>query len=169
MNEGAGVHALDAIKEWYAALALFRDDAGNALTSMSMALQKAADWLVEQQQLWRREQRRGEEEVSRARNELLTRQYQDWSGHEPDTTAQEKALRKAQARLGYVEERLEAIRRWMQRLPVAIQDSFEGPARTLSLFVDTGLPRTLAQLSRQLDALEQYVGLASPPQRGTQP
>src|SRR4051812_4227509 len=97
MNEGAGVHALDALKEWYAALALFRDDAGSALTSMSMALQKAADWLIEQQQVWRRELRRGEEEVSRARNELRSRKSQDWSGREPDTTVQEKALRKAQA------------------------------------------------------------------------
>src|SRR5262249_8707936 len=132
MNEGAGVHALAAVQDWYAALALFRDDAGNALTSMTLALQKAGDWLVEQQPFLRRERGRGEEEVSRARTELLARQYQDWSGHVPDTTVQEKALRKAQARLGYVEERLDAIRRWMQRLPVAIQDFFEGPARTLA-------------------------------------
>jgi hypothetical protein len=169
MNEGAGVHALDALKEWHAALALFREDAGNAVCSMTTALQKAGDWLIEQQQLWRREQRRAEEEVSRARHDLQNRQYQDWSGHEPDTTVQEKALRKAQARLGYVEERLEAIRRWMLRLPVAIQDIFDGPARTLTLFVDNGLPRALAQLTRQLDALDQYVGLAAPPQTGGQP
>jgi hypothetical protein len=170
MNEGAGVHALDALKEWYAALAQFRDDAGNALTSMSMALQKAGDWLLEQQQFWRRELRRAEETVSRARTELLARQFEDWSGHKPDTTVQEKALRKAQAQQGFVEERLEAIRRWIQRLPVAIQDIFEGPARALSFQVESGLPRALAQLSLQLDALDRYVSLVpQPPQTGAQP
>ncbi len=173
MNEGAGVHALDALKDWYAALAQFRDDAGNALTTLDLALQRTGDWLAEQQQHWRRQRLRAEEEVSRARNELAGRQFDDWSGRKPDTTAQEKALRKAQDRLNFIDDRLDAVRQWMLRLPTAIQDIFEGPSRTLRLFVDSGLPRALALLSRQLDSLDQYVGLvpqpSSPPLPGTTP
>jgi hypothetical protein len=163
MNEGAGIHALDALKDWYAALVQFRSEAGNALGSLTMALQRASDWLGEQQQHWRGELRRAEENVTLAKNELMARKYQDWAGRQPDTTVQEKALRQAQARLHFIEDRLEAVRRWTQRLPVAIQDTFEGPARTLSFFVDSGLPRVLAQLSRQLDAIDQYVGIVGQP------
>src|SRR5262249_12611951 len=55
MNAGAGVHSLDALTDWYAALTQFCDETQNGLTSMALALQRAFDWLAEQQQEWRRE------------------------------------------------------------------------------------------------------------------
>ena len=163
MNEGAGVHALDALREWHAALTTFRSEAGNAVNSMIMSLQQVERFLDEQQQYWRAEKRRAEEKVHQAKNDLQARKFQDWTGHEPDTTVQEKALRKALARLEFVEERLEAVRRWMQKMPTAIEDIFNGPARSMQYFLDGNVPRGLALLSRQIDALDRYVGLAAEP------
>lgn len=159
MNTGAGVTSLDALNEWYAALAEFRTDAQNALTALALALQRADDWLGEQQQYWQRQIRVCEEAVVEAKAELTNRRHADFSGRVPDCTVQEKNLRLAEARLEFAEERLEAVRRWMKHLTLEIRDTFDGPSRHLALFLEADLPRGLALLARQLTALEQYANL----------
>ena len=76
---------------------------------------------------------------------------------------------KMQDRLNFVEDRLDVIRRLDAALARRHPGHLRGASRTLSLFVDSGMPRALALLSRQLDALDQYVGLATPPESGPKP
>jgi hypothetical protein len=159
MNPGAGVTSLAALTEWYAALAEFGTEAQNALVSLALSLQRAHDWLGEQQQHWKRQIRECEDDVTQAKAELVNRQYIDFSDNHPDTTVQEENLRLAKARLEFAEERLEAARRWMKQLPLEIRDTYDGPARQFTFFLEGELPRGLAQLADQLTALEQYVNL----------
>jgi hypothetical protein len=162
MNPGAGVQSLDALVDWYAALSKFREDTQNGVTSMALALQRCFDWLAEQQQEWRREIRAAEDAVVQAKNDLRKKQYEDWLGKKPDTTVEEKNLRKALARLEFAEDRLETTRRWSQRLPRLIQDTYDGPTRSLSFFLDTDMERALAHLGQQINVLEQYVNMQGP-------
>jgi hypothetical protein len=159
MNAGAGVTSFDVLHDWYAALAAFRTEADHALTELSLSLQRAAAWLGEQEQYWRREIRVREEDVTQAKAELANRQWPDGSGHKPDTTVQEKNLRRAKARLQAAEDRLASVRRWMVRLPREISATYEGAAGRLAHFIDADLPSGLALLSRQLTALEKYADL----------
>jgi hypothetical protein len=161
MNPGAGVTSLAALNEWYGSLASFRVEAQNALTSLALSLQRAEGWLNEQHQYWHRQIRVCEEKVAQAKAELRTRQMANFSGERPDCSAQEKALRQAKARLEFAEERLDAVRGWMKRLPVEIRDVYDAPVRRLSNFLDADLARGLAVLTRQLTALEQYTNLRS--------
>lgn len=163
MNAGAGVTSLAVLREWYAALAEFGTDAQNALTSVALSLQRAGDWLGEQQQHWRRQIRECEDEVTQAKAELVSREYINFDGNHPDTTVQEENLRLAKGRLQFAEERLEAVRRWMKQLPLEIRDTYDGPSRHLAFFLEGDLPRGLALLTRQLTALEQYVNLQGQP------
>jgi hypothetical protein len=163
VNTGASVTSLEVLNDWYAALAEFRTDAQNALTALALALQRAADWLGEQQQYWQRQIRVCEEELVEAKAELTNRRHADFSGRTPDCTVQEKNLRLAQARLQFAEDRLGAVRRWMKQLPVDVHDTFDGPSRHLALFLEADLPRGLALLARQLTALEQYANLRAEP------
>ena len=64
MNAGAGVTSLAVLHDWYAALAEFRTEAQDALTALALSLQRADDWLGEQQQYWQRQIRACEDEVS---------------------------------------------------------------------------------------------------------
>jgi len=162
MTPGAGVQSLDALKDWYAALSLFRTDAQNAQTGINLSLQRAADYLGRQQVYWKQQIRKAEEEVTQAKTELRNRQYKDKDGHHPDTTVQEENLTIALGRLHLAEDRLEATRRWMQRLPTVIHDVYDGPGRQLAFFLDIDLARALAELAKQLTALEQYLGLQAP-------
>jgi hypothetical protein len=159
MNPGAGVTSLDALSEWYAALVEFRAEAQNSLSSLVLSLQRAADWLDQQQQYWRRQIRVLEEEASQAKAELMNRQFTDFLGEKLDCSVQEENLRIAKARLEFAEDRLEATRRWSKRLPQEMRDVYDSPTRHLGFFLDGELPRALAQLARQLTALEQYANL----------
>ncbi len=163
MNAGADVRSLDALRDWHAAVVDFRGRAQNALTSLTMSLQRAADWLADQRRHWQREIRKAEDAVYEARTALRNKQYQDWGGKKPDTTVEEKALARATARLQFAEERLEATRQWERNLPGVIQDTCEGPIRNLGSFLDGDLPRALALLARQVEALEGYTALAPEP------
>jgi hypothetical protein len=159
MNAGAGVTSFDVLHDWYAALATFRTEADHALTEVTLALQRAGPWLGEQEQHWRREIRVCEEDVTQAKAELANRQWPDGAGNKPDTTVQEKNLRKAKARLQAAEDRLAAVRRWMLRLPREISATYEGAAGRMAHFLDADVPAGLALLSRQLTALEKYAAI----------
>jgi hypothetical protein len=159
MNAGAGVSSLAALQEWYASLIAFRTDAQAALTALALSLQRAADWLGEQEHYWRRRIRECEEEIVEAKAELVNRQYAEFLGDRPDCTVQEENLARARARLEFAEDRREAVRRWMKRLPTDVRDVYDGPTRQLTFFLEGELPRGLAVLARQLTALEQYVNL----------
>jgi hypothetical protein len=168
MNAGAGVTSLAALHDWYAALTEFRTEAQDALTALSLALQRSESWLGEQQQFWQRQIRAREDEVTEARTELRTRQIPNAFGEKVDCTVQEKNLRRAKARLEEAEDRLAAVRRWMLRLPREVCDNYAGPAGQLAAFLDGDLPGGLAVLARQLTALEQYLllqaaSVAAPP------
>jgi hypothetical protein len=156
MNAGAGVTSFAVLHDWYAALAEFRAKAQDALTELSLSLQRATPWLEEQQLYWQRQIRACEEAVTQAKTELTNRRYTDFSGNTPDCTVQEKNLRRAQAKLQAAEDRLDAVRAWMIRLPREICATYDGPTRRLALFLDADLPSGLALLACQLTALEKY-------------
>jgi hypothetical protein len=164
MSTGADINSFAVLRDWYAALTVFRSEGQDALTTLTLALQHCAAWLGEQQQHWHREIRVCEDAVTEAKTELRQRKmFPDAFGHTPDTTVQEKNLLRAKARLRAAEERLEAVRRWMLRLPREISAVYDGAANHLSHFLDADLPSAQAQLARQLTALEQYANLRVTP------
>jgi hypothetical protein len=167
MNAGADVRSLEALEHWYGALAQFRAEGQNAMTTLALSLQHASAWLEDQHTHWHRAIRQAEDEVSRARIELHNRQYQSFTGEKLDTTVQEKELRAAEAELDFAQERLSAVRRWMHQLPQVVQDLYQGPSRRLEFCLDVTLAQTLAQLGRHLSALEQYLGRKPSPRLPT--
>jgi hypothetical protein len=156
MNPGAGVTSLAVLHEWHATVAEFQTDAGNALASLGTALDRMSNWLDEQRRHWQHEIRKCEEAVVQAQTELRNRRFTGFTGEIPDCTVQEQALRRARARLEFAEERLEAVRRWQNRLPDEINEICEPPTRRLGFFLESDLARALAVLARQLKVLEEY-------------
>jgi DNA repair exonuclease SbcCD ATPase subunit len=162
MSDSAHVTSIDALQDWKNALAGFRDAAGDALVTVTLEFRKMFDWLEDQRKLWEGEIRRREEQVTHAKAELWRRKMLPVVGKHPDTTEQEKALRKAQRRLEEAQEKLENCRRWVPLLRRAVEE-YEGPGRRLSAWLDGDLPRALARLAQQLGALEAYVSMSGAP------
>jgi hypothetical protein len=156
MTPGADVQAIDALQDWHNALCLFRDEALDALGSIGLEIRRAYDWIDEERKAWQHEAQEAETAVVQAKAELNQRKTPDFGGRVPDTSVQERALARARARLQHAEEQIEVCRKWATRLPKLISEDYEGPARRLSTFLDTDVPRAIADLGSRIEALHRY-------------
>lgn len=154
----ARVSSIEALAAWKEAVCLFGDTGKDALIAVEMELRRAFDWLEEQAKHWRFEVRRREEQVLQAKNELTRKKMMPIIGKHPDTTEQEKALRKAQLRLAEAEEKIETCRRWAIELRRCAEE-YLGTAHQLSGWLEGDLPRATAALEQRITALEQYASM----------
>jgi hypothetical protein len=162
MNPAANVQAIEALQDWHAQLVEFRTDAMEALAAVDLEIRRAHDWVAEKQRFWKQAVRDAEEEVFQRKQELNARRYPDFSGRMPDTSEQQKALRKAIAKKEFAEQQVEVCRKWAAKLPHLVEETYEGPARQLSATLEAELPKGLAMLQRRIDALEAYAAIAAP-------
>lgn len=158
MASGADVRSVATLREWLAALAVYQDDASNALAGVNMELRRGLDWIDEQLHQWQHAKRDAEEAVAQARAELSARQFPSWDGRDPDTTLQERNLRRAEAWLDHCEEQIRKCRGWVAKLPKLIEELYTGHGHRLQTFLEGDLARGLADLNQRLEALERYTG-----------
>jgi hypothetical protein len=154
MSQSAHVTSIAALKDFRAALCRFGLDVREALCTTELEIRRILDWLDNQVKYWRAEVRRREEEVVRAKGELVQRKYSRADGR--GYTEQEKALEEALARLHEAQDKVVKVRQWINELPRAVME-YEGPARQLGGMVDAELTHGLAVLDYKIDALEAYV------------
>ena len=161
MGPAARVTSIEALKEFRGSLSRFGHDAKEAVCDTELEIRRVFDWLEAQLKYWRKEVRDRQEEVVRAKAELIQRQYGKRDGYGAGTTDQEIALEKALRRLQEAEGKVEKIRQWHNLLPRAVAE-YEGPARQLMGMLDADLPRGLAILDQKIDALDAYMNTAAP-------
>src|SRR6185369_17480143 len=130
MNPSAHVTATEPLVHFQGDLASFNHNAKEALLAMEMEIRRAESFLDDQMKYWQAYQRKAEDKVFQAKNELARRKMMRISDRPPDCTEQEEALQKAEARLEYVEEKLAATQRWVREWPEAVRE-YLGPARQL--------------------------------------
>jgi hypothetical protein len=159
MAAGADVRSIDALREWLAALATWRSDTAEALSGVRMEINRGCEWVTEQMHLWQRSIRSLEDAVVQAKAELTAKQFPGYDGRMPDTTVEERNLRRAKARLEHAHDQVAVCRKWAAQLPKMIDELFSGPANRLANFLDSEVPRGSATLSRRVEAAERYAGL----------
>ena len=160
MGPAAHVTETEALVDFRAMLCTFADQAKDALGIIDHEIQRTYSFLDEQMRGWQVAVRQAEDEVIQAKIELNQRRNQRIGDRKPDTTFQEKALRKAQAKLEFSQDKLAATKRWQRDLPHELMN-YEGPARQLQNALDGQLPRMLAFLERKIASLDAY--LKQPP------
>ena len=151
----AQVYALERLAEFKAALQTFADKAKDAMGSNALEVRRSQDWLEEHLAQWKSEGRCAEEIVVVAKNELARKKMMRISDRPPDTTDQEKALRKAQARLAHAEEKRDNCKAWLNRLPDAIEE-YDGQAKPFQDSLQYDLAKMIAFLEQKIAALEEY-------------
>ncbi|HLJ95349.1 MAG TPA: hypothetical protein VKU02_19380 [Gemmataceae bacterium] len=162
MGPSARVTSIEALKEFRGSLSRFGHDAKEAVCATELEIQRILDWIEAQLKHWQREVRDRQEDVARAKAELIQRQYSKSSGYGSGTTDQEIALQKAIRRLQEAEAKVEKTRQWQHLLPRAVAE-YEGPARQLMGMLDADLPRGIAILDQKIDALDAYMHTAAEP------
>jgi hypothetical protein len=156
MTPGADVRAIDALREWLAALATYRSDAAEALSGFRIEISRAVEWVNEQLHLWQRSIRHYEDAVVQAKAELSAKRFPNYDGRMPDTTVEERNLRRAQARLDHAQEQVKVCRKWIAQMPKLVDEVFTGRANRLANLLDTEVPRGVADLERRVESLERY-------------
>src|ERR1022692_1702897 len=124
----AQVHSVERLADFKAALQTFAAKAKDAMSSNAMEIRRSQEWVEGQLDLWKAEIRRAEDAVVLAKNELARKKMMRIGDRPPDTTEQEKALRKARARLAHAEEKRDHCKAWLLQLPDAVLE-YDGPAR----------------------------------------
>jgi hypothetical protein len=166
MNPTAQVHAIEKLADFKDALARFGVEAQGAIDTAEVEVRRTLDELHDRLKFWQAEVYRRQEDVNRARADLAhSRALHE--GRHAGSTEQEIALLKAQQRLREAEAKVETVRRWLRRLPDAIEE-YQGSARRLAGMLEADLRQGLAVLTAKLAALASYVAL-TPPDRQAAP
>jgi DNA repair exonuclease SbcCD ATPase subunit len=160
MSESVRVFNVSALADLREALVRFKDDAQAALSSVELELHRAVEWLDERQKHWRREIRKCEDAVHNAKMELSHKKVFPIFDRTPDTSQEEKTLKRAKERLREAEEKSQLCQRWEPQLRRAIGE-YETHGRGLGGMLEMDLPRMLALLQRKIDALEAYQAVAA--------
>ena len=156
MGNRANLRSIEAIRDFRATLAEFRDEVVGALSAVGQDVHRTIEWLEhDQYHYWRRQIRERQEDVALAKSDLARRRLQGSPDNPVDTTEQKKALRLAKLRLERAEEKIEEVRRWI----LAVQKTaleYEGQARQLENYSEIDLEKALATLDRIVESIEAY-------------
>jgi hypothetical protein len=161
MGPSARVTSIDALKEFRASLCRFGHDAREAISATELEIRRILEALEAKLKYWQKEVSIRQEEVARAKAELIQRQHGQRHGRGPGTTEQEIALNKAVRRLQEAEAKVEKTQQWQNILPRAIAE-YEGPSRQLMAMLDADLTRSMAILDQRIDALDAYLVTLAP-------
>lgn len=154
--QGADVRSIAALREWEAALVSYREDVAETLAGIRTEIRRAEDWVQEQHDKWKQAVRDTEEEVHKAKQDLAAKNTPGPTGRVPDLTLEERALRRARAKLEHAQEKVQVCKQWIGRLPKQIDELYTGSSHRLQAFLDGELARGMALMSRQVEALERY-------------
>jgi hypothetical protein len=158
MRPPARVTSIDLLRDWQAALATFRTDALDALTTAALDVRRWFDWLDEHRRTWTSAVRDRYDEVTQAKSALARKQWVLPGQREPDTTEEVKAVRLALRRLAEAEDKVAFTKRWNPALQRAVEE-YEGPIRRLADLLEGDLPKAGSLIVRLVADLEAYVAL----------
>lgn len=163
MNRTAHVKSIDAIDRFRAALALFGDDAAQALDAVRTELQRFSDWLERDQPAhWKQEIRRREERLAEAKADLHRCLAATIDANRTPSCYQERKLvEAAKRRLEEGEEKLAAVRRWIPIVREAAQD-YQMRTSALAGALDTDVPKAVQHLAQLVARLEEYLRIEVP-------
>lgn len=161
MAERASVGSVEALRAFKPAVIKFAELTQAALSTAESSATRTLDWIVhDQQPRLKREARRLQEEVTRARTRMISRMDPGQDNPQPkvdDRLAVDAARRKLRA----VEERLDQTRRWSRQLQRALEE-YRGSVSQLGWYVRGELGQAVGALDQMSDILDSYAQVGKP-------
>jgi len=158
----AKLSRVDALEQLKAAVAAFVDDAKMALGSVEMETRRVVDRLNREQPFyWQQQIKAGRDEFAEAKASLARKRLQKTDNYIPDTSEEEKAVRRAVAKIENAERKLEAIKVWTRRIEQSWND-YQGPSGQLADVVGGTPARAIADLNRLIKAVDAYLQVQAP-------
>lgn len=153
---GANVRASESLAEFRGGVIAFRERAQAALGSLRQESLKTLRWLEQDQpQYWQQQQRLGYDRVASARVAYETCRMRTVAGHRSACIEEQVALRRARARLEYVQQQLEVVRRWSHQAGDQVNEFF-GKLNPLERMLEDDVLQMIALLERMILSIEAY-------------
>ena len=158
MDRSANVSSIDALRDLRVALLQFGGDAKEAVIMLTLESRKAIQWLLyDRTRYWPDQLRKAQERVVHARNDLERCQLRYGSEDMPSCFDQKKALEKAKRRLKVCEEKVKAVKKWINVVRHELEE-FDGELSKITSWAEADLPRAVALLERMVRSLDKYAG-----------
>jgi hypothetical protein len=159
MSTGANVQSLEAIEAVRNALALFGEQVSDALSELQSEMRRVADWLEhDRPRYWKNQIRLANDGVHAAQQALHRCLMFPIAKERPSCYEERAALKKAQARLAYCEEKAERVRNWQRTVQHELFE-YEGRISQLVRVVEEEVPLAVGLLAKVLRRLEEYQSL----------
>jgi hypothetical protein len=156
MDTRANVQSLAAIESVRTALASFVDQAGNALVELEAEMRRMLDWLEhDRPRHWKTQVRISIDQVHEAQQALHRCLMFPIANERPSCYEERAALKKAQARQVYCQEKSERVRHWQQAVQHELFE-YQGRISQMVRLVEVDVPQAIGVLTRILRHLEEY-------------
>jgi hypothetical protein len=157
----ANVRSLEAIETVRTALVSFRDELEQAVSMIELEMRRVLDWLEHDRPgYWRREVRDANDGVTEARAALHRCLMYPINDERPACYEERDALKRAEARLAYCDEKSERLRHWIREVRHEMFE-YEGRISQLMELVEFDVPRATTILGRLLAHLHDYQSIRS--------
>lgn len=156
MSSPAKVHSSDAIEAVRMALLSFNQHVSDALTELSAEMRRVLEWLEHDRPAhWRTQLRLAGDQVHEAQQALHRCLMFPLADERPSCYEERTALKKAQARVAYCEQKAARVRHWQQTMRHELFE-YEGRISQLVRFVEVDVPQAIGVLNKILRHLEEY-------------
>ena len=156
MSTPAKVHSSEAIEAVRMALMSFAAQVSDALTELSAEMRRMQEWLEhDRPRYWKGQIRRAVDLAHEAQQALHRCLMFPIANDRPSCTEERTALKNAQARLAYCQEKEDRVRRWQQTMRHEMFE-YEGRISQLVRLVEVEVPQAIGVLNKILRNLEEY-------------
>lgn len=156
MSTPAKVHSSEAIEAVRRALMSFVEQVSDALTELSAEMRRMQDWLEhDRPRYWKAQVRRAFDLAHEAQQALHRCLMFPIANERPSCTEERTALKKAQARLVYCQEKEDRVRYWQRTMRHEMFE-YEGRISQLVRLVEVEVPQAIGVLNKILLNLEEY-------------
>lgn len=164
----AHIQNTDAIEAVRTALAKFAHQVGDGLTELEAEMRRMLDWLEhDRPRYWKNAVRQAWDGVELAKQNLHRCLMYPIGDERPSCTEERQALKQAEARLAYCQEKSERLKGWCRDLRHELFE-YEGRMAQLKEITEIDVAQSVALLGKILDRVAEYHLLAAPNQRSGQ-
>lgn len=162
MSQSADVRSIDAIRQFYAAVVEFQEEARLCMSSLEMQLLRIMGWLEQDRPgFWKREIENCYRDQSEARvrlHQCKMRKVGDWK---PTCFEEKKDLEKAKKDLEFAQKQIPVVKYWNVTAHQEANE-YHGRASRLAQMVERDIPSLMSLLLTTIDRLESYNAVQTP-------
>ena len=162
MPDQANVKSTEAIESVRAALLQFAKLSDDGLTEAGLEMRRMVDWLEhDRPAFWKEQVRRAYDGVGQAKADLhRCLMFPVGVNDRPSCSEERAALKKAEAKLAYCQEKQEKLKHWVREVSHELH-TYEGRTARLKEVVEKDAPAAVTVLSRMLGQIEEYMNLST--------